>query len=270
MPEDILVHPNSTVHPGAAIGKNVKIGPYAVIGENLSIGANTQIGACCVLDGHTQIGSECKIFTGAVLGSIPQDLKFEGEKTQLYIGNNNTIREYVTINLGTEENGKTVVGDNNLFMAYSHVAHDCRIGNNCVVANAGTFAGHVTLEDNVILGGMTAVHQFTRIGRNAIIGGCSKVVQDIPPYTMSDGHPARIFSLNNVGLSRANVPAESISRLKIVFRILFKEKLSMTNAVEKVKKEVESDCYVDHLIAFIQASTRGISRGAGGTRKDNG
>ena len=260
MPEDSSIHSSAIIHPNAKIETGVAIGPNATIGSNVTIGAHTKIGSSCVIDGCTSIGRDCQIFTGAVLGSIPQDLKFNGEATELHIGNGNTIREYVTINLGTEESNKTVIGDNNLFMAYSHVAHDCVIGNNCVVANGGTFAGHVTLADNVIVGGITAVHQFTRLGRISIIGGCSKVVQDIPPFSMSDGHPARVYGINKVGLKRAGVPSESIIRLKTAFRILFKEKLLMSNAIEKVIREVPTDNYIDQLLEFIKTSKRGVAR----------
>ncbi len=262
MTEKQNIHPTAIVHPQAVIGPGVSIGPYARIGADVKIGEGTEIGSSCVLDGNTHIGKHCRIFSGAVIGSIPQDLKYKGEKTQVIIGDDNVIREYVTINLGTVDKGKTIIGNSNLLMAYSHVAHDCFIGNNVVIANVGTLAGHVTVEDRAIIGGLTAVHQFVRIGTMSITGGCSKVVKDIPPYAMADGHPARAYGLNSIGLSRAKVAKESVRKLKTAFKILFKMRLSTSSALKKITEDISADSYLSVLIDFIKNSSRGICKGS--------
>ena len=191
-PEAVKIHKTAIVHPQARLAPGVAIGAYSVIEEHVSIGENTKVGHFCVFQGNTTIGKHCQFFTGAVIGSVPQDKKFDGDgHVSLLIGDHNIFREYVTVNPGTiEGGGKTIIGNNNLLMAYSHVAHDCIIANNCVMANNGTLAGHVTIEDGAVVGGLSAVHQFVRLGRLSIVGGCSKVVQDIPPFSMCDGHPA--------------------------------------------------------------------------------
>ncbi|MDD2679865.1 MAG: acyl-ACP--UDP-N-acetylglucosamine O-acyltransferase [Candidatus Omnitrophica bacterium] len=238
----------------------MQIHPTAIISKNAVIGAGTKIGAFCVIEGNTTIGKNCEIFTGAVVGSRPQDLKYKGENSFLEIGDNNIIREYCTLNPGTEEGGRTIVGDGNLIMAYSHVAHDCRLGNNCVLANGATLAGHVTIEDRAVIGGLVAIHQFVRVGALSIIGGCSKVVQDIPPYSTCDGHPALVYGLNLVGLRRHNIPKDSITLLDDAFRILFSSGLSIKHAVEKVVKEVKLTAEVAYLVEFIKKTERGIAR----------
>lgn len=253
------LHPSATVSKKAKLADDCTVGPYSIIGDNVSIGAGTMVGAHCMVDGYSSIGSSCQIFTGAVIGSQPQDLKFSGQKTFLEIGDGNVIREYCTFNPGTEEGGKTKVGNNNLFMAYSHVAHDCIVGNNCIIANNGTLAGHVTIEDRAVIGGLVAIHQFVKIGTLSIVGGCSKVVQDIPPYSTCDGHPAVVFGLNLIGLRRHNVDKDSIKELDRAFKILFNEGLSPKHAVEKIEKEVKKTLEVSHLVNFIKTSERGIS-----------
>lgn len=254
------IHPTAIIDKKAQISDEVKVGPYAIIGANVKIGKGTQIGAFCVLDGHTEIGKNCKISSSAVIGSIPQDLKFKGEKTSLKIGDNNIIREFVTINTGTAEGGKTSIGDNNLFMAYGHVAHDCKVGSNCIIANNGTLAGFVTLEDRAVIGGLVAVHQYTRIGTLSIIGGCSKVVQDVPPYSTCDGHPAKVYGLNLVGLKRAGISKEVIQNLKHAFKLLFFSRLSIKHATEKIQKEITGTKEVANLVKFVTSSERGICR----------
>lgn len=254
------IHPTAIIHKKAQIADNVKIGPYTCVGANVKIAKGCDIGAHCVLDGYAEIGENCKFFTGAIIGSIPQDLKFKGEKTGLKIGNNNTIREYVTINTGTSANGNTIIGNNNLLMAYSHVAHDCRVGDNCIVANSGTLAGFVTLEDKVVIGGLVAVHQFVRVGTLSIVGGCSKVVQDIPPYSTCDGHPTKVYGLNLVGLRRCGVSKQVISNLKHAFKILFFSELSFKHAIEQIQKEIPGCKEISYLIDFVKTSKRGICR----------
>lgn len=253
------IHPTAIVHSKANIASDVMIGPYSVIGEGVTLSSGVKIGAHCVVEGNTTLGKNCEIFTGAVVGSIPQDKKFKrDERTYLEVGENNTIREYVTMNPGTGEGGRTKIGNNNLFMAYSHVAHDCVVGNNCTLANVGTLAGHVTLEDNVVIGGLTAIHQFVRLGKLSIVGGCSKVVQDIPPFSTCDGHPSRVYGLNLVGLRRAEFKPETIRLLKQAFKILFFSELTKTKAVDEVKRQVSLTLEIEHLLHFVQTSERGL------------
>mgnify|MGYP003395103812 FL=1 len=255
------IHPTAIVDKKAKLADDIEVGPYAIIGPNTEIARGNVIGGHATIEGHTIIGEGNRIFTGAVIGSAPQDLKYKGKKTFLKIGKNNIIREYVTMNPGTEEGTSTSVGDGNLFMAYSHVAHNCRVGNNCVIANAGTLAGHVTLEDKVVLGGFAGVHQFTRVGKMAIIGGCSKVVQDIPPFSTCDGNPARVYGLNLVGVRRAGMPQKAQRELKKAFKILFHSGLVLKNSIKKVKKEIELVEEVEYLLNFLENSERGICRG---------
>ena len=257
-------HPTAIIHPKAKLGAGVSVGPYAVIGEHVTIGPGTRIGAHCVIEGRTTIGADCEFFTGAVVGSIPQDLKYRGEETVLIIGDRNTIREYVTINPGTEGGGgKTVIGSDCLLMAYAHVAHDCILGNHVVLANSVALAGHITIEDRAIIGGLVGVHQFVRIGTLAIIGGCSRVIQDIPPYSTCVGYPAKVFGLNSEGLKRAGVASDVKDRLHHAFRVLFHSKLSMRHALDQMAKEVAGDNHcpeLQHLLDFVRQSKRGVCR----------
>jgi UDP-N-acetylglucosamine acyltransferase len=258
--ENVSVHKTAIINPGAVLSPGVSVGPYSIVESNVKLGDNVRVGSHCVITGQTTVGRNTKIYTGAVIGSAPQDKKFNADDNVfLNIGENNVIREYVTINPGTlEGGGKTVVGSNNLMMAYSHVAHDCVVGNNCVMANAATLAGHVTLEDGAVVGGLSAVHQFVRLGRLSIIGGCSKVVQDVPPFSMCDGHPARVIRTNAVGLKRAQLTAEVLSGLNKAFKIMFFSGLSKTNAIEKVLAEIPTSTEIEHLIFFAKTSKRGL------------
>ena len=254
------IHPTAVISKKAKLSKGVSVGPYTVIGEGVTIGEDTVINAHCVIEGRTTLGKRCQVFTGAVVGSIPQDLTYNGQASFLEIGDENIIREYVTINPGTEENSKTVVGNHNLIMAYSHIAHNCVIGNNCIIANCGTLAGYVNIEDKAVVGGIVAIHQFTRVGSLSIIGGCSKVVSDVPPYSTCDGHPARIYGLNLVGLKRQGVNGEAIKQLSRAFKILFNSGLSLRNALQNLSQENYSSVEVSHLIDFIKNSKRGLCR----------
>lgn len=254
------IHPTAIVSKKADLSGDVTVGPYSIIGDSVRIGAGSKVGAYCVVEGNVMIGANCEIFTGAVIGSRPQDLKYKGEKVFLEIGDDNIIREYCTFNPGTEEGGKTVIGNKNLFMAYSHIAHDCVVGNNCVIANNGTLAGHVAIEDKAVIGGLAAIHQFVRVGKLSIIGGCSKVVQDIPPYSTCDGHPARVYGLNIVGLKRHNTARDSIGLLNRAFKILFAEGLTAKHALQKIEKEITLCPEVSYLVSFIKNSSRGITR----------
>mgnify|MGYP001564992680 CR=1 FL=1 len=252
------IHPTAIVSKKAKLADDVSVGPYSIIGDKVEIGEATRIGTHCVIDGKTAIGSRCEIFTGAVIGSRPQDLKYQGKNSSLEIGYGNIIREYCTFNPATEEKTKTVVGNNNLFMAYSHIAHDCLVGNNCVIANNGTLAGHVTVEDKAVIGGLVAVHQFVRIGTLSIVGGCSKVVQDIPPYSTCDGHPARVYGLNLIGLRRNKFSKETIEQIDKAYKILFNTGLTRKHSLEKIEKEIPATTEISYLINFIKNSERGI------------
>ncbi|MBI2884956.1 MAG: acyl-ACP--UDP-N-acetylglucosamine O-acyltransferase [Candidatus Omnitrophica bacterium] len=255
------IHPTAIIDPQAVLGEGVDVGPYSVIGPNVRIGSGTRIGVHCVVEGYTTIGSDCQLFTGAVIGSIPQDLKYAGEKTELIIGDRNRIREYVTINPGTKGGGgKTVIGSDCLLMAYSHVAHDCLIGNHVIIANTTELAGHIEIEDGAVMGGLVGIHQFVRVGRLSITGGCSRVAQDIPPYSTCAGYPTQVFGLNNEGLRRAGVSAESKELLHKAFRLLFNSGLSMSHALERVAKEVAPCPEVTRLLEFIRQSKRGVCR----------
>jgi len=258
--DKMKIHPTAIVDKKAQLADDVGVGPYSFIGPNVNIAGKTTIGAHAVIDGYTTIGKNNRIFTGAVIGSITQDLKYKGEKSYVRIGDNNIIREYVTVNMGTAKNSSTVVGNNVLLMAYSHVAHDCIIKDGAIIANCGTFAGYVTVEEKAVIGGLTGIHQFVRVGRLAIIGGCSKVVQDVAPYSNCDGHPLKIYGLNTVGLERAGVPQESRALLKKAFKVLFNSGLTVPNALKKIKSDVSPCPEVNYLIEFVSKSERGISR----------
>lgn len=254
------IDPRALVSPQAKLGDNVTIGPFAVVSDKAKINDGTIIDSFAQVLGYTEIGKNCHIFPYAVIGNAPQDLKYTGQRSFLLIGDNNCIREFVTINPGTEKDAKTVVGSNNLIMAYAHIAHDCTVGNDNVLANAATLAGHVRIGDKVVIGGLVAIHQFCRLGDSSIIGGCSKVVQDIVPYSMSDGHPASIRGLNLIGLRRAKLEPEAISNLKKAFKILFFANHPFDKAKALIATELPAQKELDYLIEFISSSKRGISK----------
>jgi UDP-N-acetylglucosamine acyltransferase len=257
----LTIHPTAVVDSHAEIAEGVEIGAYAVVGPDVRIGRKTRIGSHAVVEGNTSIGCECQIFTGAVIGSIPQDLKYSGEKTELIIGDRNRIREYVTVNPGTMGGGgKTVIGSDCLLMAYAHVAHDCIIGNHVVIANSAALAGHIIIEDGAVIGGLVGIHQFVRVGSLSIIGGCSRVVQDIPPYSTCVGYPAKVFGLNSEGLRRAGISQQTKDQLHKAFRLLFHSGLSMSHALEQVASELNHCPEVSHLLEFIKQSKRGVCR----------
>jgi len=258
--ENLDIHKTAIIHSGVKLSPGVSIGPYSVVDGEVSLGDNVCVGSHCLVTGKTKIGANCKIYTGAVVGSAPQDKKYSADDNVfLNIGKNNVIREYVTINPGTMEGGsKTVIGNNNLIMAYSHIAHDCIIGNNCTMANGATLGGHVTLEDNAMIGGLSAVHQFTRLGRLCIVGGCSKVVQDVAPFSMCDGHPAKVVTINLVGLKRAQIDADVIKKIRKAFKILFRSGLSKKHALERIADELDLCPELEHLIFFVKTSERGM------------
>ncbi|MFC1807368.1 acyl-ACP--UDP-N-acetylglucosamine O-acyltransferase [Candidatus Omnitrophota bacterium] len=254
------IHKTAIIDPKSELADDISVGPYAVIDANVKIGSGAKIGPHCVINEYTQIGKNCHIFPGAVIGSVSQDKKYNGEKSFLKIGDNNIIREYVTMNRGTNDGSTTMVGNNNLFMAYSHVAHDCNIGNEVVLANSVALAGHVCLQDGAIIGGLTGVHQFVRIGELAIVGGCSKAGQDIVPFSVSDGHRAKVYGVNTIGLDRRGYAEGVKENLKKAFKIIFSMKLNIKNALKKVEKEIPPSKEVTKLIDFIKSSQRGIAR----------
>lgn len=255
------IHETAVIHPGARIGKEVEVGPYAVIGENVIIGDGTKIGAHTVIDGWTSIGKNCIIYPGASIGSDPQDLKFRGEKSYVFIGDNTLIREFATVNRATGEGEETRIGSHCMLQAYTHVAHNCIVGNHVVMSNAATLAGHVVVEDRAIIGGLSGVHQFVKIGRNAMVGGASKVVQDVVPFTIVDGHPAKVSGLNNVGLARAGISETARKNLKRAYKILYRSGLNMTQAIAVMEQELESCEETEHLLRFLRNAERGICRG---------
>ena len=258
--ENLNIHKTAIIAPGVKLSPGVSVGPYSIVDSDVFLGDNVRVGSHCVITGQTRIGRNCKIYSSAVIGSAPQDKKYSSDDNVfLNIGENNVIREFVTINPGTAEGGgKTVVGNDNLIMAYSHIAHDCVVGNNCIMANAATLGGHVTIEDNAMIGGFSAIHQFCRVGRLAIIGGCSKVVQDVPPFSLCDGHPAKVISTNTVGLKRAQFPASKMMTLKKAFKILFRSGLTRAHALERINNEIEMSPEVEHLVFFAKTSKRGL------------
>jgi len=256
------IHPQAVVYPGAVLDNDVKVGPFAVIGANVKIGKGSVVGAGAHIQGFTELGRECQIFSHAVVGSPPQDLKYKGENTRLKLGDRNVVREFVTINPGTVEGSSlTLIGNDNLLMAYCHVAHDCEIGNENIFANVVNFAGHVQVGDKVVVGGLAAVHQFCRIGSFSIVGGCSKVVQDIPPYSLCDGHPAKVKSINYVGLKRRGLPSDTIRALRKVFKVLFFEDHPLSIAPDLIDQSFKRIPEVKTLIDFVSfSSQRGICR----------
>lgn len=255
------VHPTAIVHADAKVHASVEVGPYAIIGAHVEIAAGTKVGAHAVIDGHTKIGERNTIFHHTSIGAVPQDLKYAGEPTRLVIGDDNTIREFVTMHIGTEGGGGvTTVGNKNLFMAYCHIAHDCTVGNGCVLANCATLAGHVELSDFVTLGGLSAVHQFTRIGRHAFVAGGAMVVMDVPPFCTAQGDRAELAGLNTVGLSRHGFSDEQIGRVKDAYSILFRSKLGLHEALARLKAEYGGHSEIEMLLSFISASKRGITR----------
>jgi UDP-N-acetylglucosamine acyltransferase len=254
------IHPSAVIQPGATLGADCEIGPYCVIGEQVVLGEGCKLHSHVVIDGRTTFGRGNEIFPFACIGLKTQDLKWKGGATRTQIGDFNTFREYVTINSSTADGGVTVVGSHNHLLAYAHVAHDVVLGNQIVMSNVATLAGHVVVEDYAVVGGLAAVHQFCRIGKLAIIGGCSKVVQDIPPFMLADGNPARTRGINKIGLERNSVAPEAQSALRRSYKILFREGLTISNALTRIEAEIPAYPEIQHLIAFVRASERGLSK----------
>jgi UDP-N-acetylglucosamine acyltransferase len=256
-----MIHPTAIVSNNAQIASDATIGPYTIIGDNVIIGAGTQIMPHVVIDPYVEIGANCRVFQYAAIGAEPQAVKFKDEETWVKIGNGCTIREFVTIHRGTESGGKlTQIGDNCLLMAYTHIAHDCRVGRNVVMSNNATLAGHIIIGDHASIGGLVAIHQFVRVGEYAFVGGKSAVVKDIPPYVLAAGDRATLHGLNQVGLKRHGFTASAVSQLKKAYRIIFRIGLTLNEAIERVAAEVEPIPEVKHFIDFIKSSERGITR----------
>ena len=261
MSTETAIHPSAVIAPGAELDHGVRVGPYAVIGRQVRIGRDSSIGPHSVIEGRTTLGCENQIFQFASVGAIPQDKKYQGEDSRLTIGDRNTIREFATLNTGTTGGGLvTRIGNDNLFMVYSHVGHDCQIGNNVILANCATLAGHVLLEDYVGVGGLAAIHQFTRVGESAYLGGGAMVSLDVPPYCVAQGDRARLFGLNLIGLKRRGFGEEQLNALKKAYRTLFAEGLTLKEAADRTRQEQVSSPEVVHLTEFIASSQRGICR----------
>ncbi len=256
-----MIHKTAIIDSAAEIGPDVEIGPYSVINANVQIGRGTIIGPHVTIDSYTTIEPDCRIFQYASIGAIPQDLKFQGEKSYLKIGRGTTIRECATLNRGTAFGGGiTEVGEENLIMAYAHIAHDCKTGRRVILANNATLAGHITIGDYVNISGLVAIHQFVKIGDYAYIAGKSAIVKDIPPYVLAAGDRAKLYGLNTVGLKRHGFSSSTLSALKKTYRICFRIGLTMKEAVERVKAEVEQIPDVVNFINFIKSSERGVTR----------
>ena len=252
------IHPTAIIHKNARISNDVKIGPYTIINDQVEIGEGSTIGSHVLIDSGTIIGKNCKIHHGAVLGTLPQDLKFKGEKTRLTIGDNTVIREYATLNRGTEYREKTIVGKDCFIMIYAHVAHDCLLGDHVILANSANLAGHVEIGDYAIIGGVVPVHQFVKIGAHSIVGGGFRVQKDVCPYALVGGYPLKTMGLNIIGLKRRGFPEKTIEILKQTFKLLFRSSLNTSQAVEMIKSELKIIPEVQTILDFIAKSERGI------------
>jgi len=254
------VHPTAIVHENATVGAGSEIGPFCIIGENVTLGERCRLHSHVVIDGHTALGDENEIYPFAAIGLKTQDLKWKGGTTWTRIGHRNSIRENVTIHSATSDGDATVIGSDNNILAYCHIAHDCQLGDRIIMSNVGTLAGHVTVEDRAIIGGLAAVHQFCRIGKGSIIGGCSKVVQDVPPFMLADGNPATTRTINKEGLRRNGVSDETQAALKQAFKLLIREKLTISNALDRIEAELPKSDELNHLVSFVRTSERGIGK----------
>ena len=255
-----LIHPTAVINSQAQIHPTVRVEPYAVIGGQVSIGANTVVGSHAIIDGLTTVGKDNQIFPGAAIGLEPQDLKYQGANSKVIIGDRNRIREYATINRATNEGEATVIGNDNLLMAYSHIGHNCTIDNEVVIANSVAIAGHVQIESMAIISGVLGIHQFVHIGRMAMVGGMSRISRDVPPYMMVEGNPARVRSLNLVGLKRRGVTREEIQQLKKAFRLLYLQHLPLQDAIAQLDL-LSDNPHIQHLQQFIQYSLADHRRG---------
>jgi UDP-N-acetylglucosamine acyltransferase len=253
------IHPTALVDKKAEVATGAEIGPFAIVGPGCVVGAGSVIEPRATLQENVRLGTNVTVGIGSVLGGKPQDLKFKGEVTFVEIGDNTTIREYVTINRGTSQSFRTTVGANCFLMSYSHLAHDCHVGDNVIMSNATQLAGHVTIEDYVIISGVCAVHQFVKIGRHAFIGGMSRVQKDVPPYVKAVGSPIKLYGLNSVGLGRRGFSEEVVAELKKAYRLFFRSELNVSQALEQAGRELKPYPEVKALIEFVEASGRGVT-----------
>jgi UDP-N-acetylglucosamine acyltransferase len=242
------------------MGESCLVGPYCVVGEHVTLGEGCKLHSHVVIDGHTTLGARNEIFPFASLGLKTQDLKWTGGLTGVEIGDDNTFREYVTVNSATSDGGVTRIGSHNHILAYAHVAHDCALGNHIVMSNAATLAGHILVEDHAVVGGLAAIHQFCRIGRMSIIGGCSKVVQDVPPFMLVDGNPAETRTINKIGLERNGMSEETQNALKHAYKILFRDGLTIPNALARIESELPASPELKHLVQFARSGERGLCK----------
>ncbi len=254
----LKIHPTAIIDPAAEIGAGCEVGPYCVVGPGVVLGRNCWLQHHVSLNGPSRIGEGNLFYAFSSIGQRTQDLKYAGEPTFLEIGDGNNFREFVTVNRGTAPQAKTVIGSRNHFLAYCHIAHDCTVGNDVIFSNNGTLAGHVVVEDHVVLGGFTAVHQYCRVGRYAMTGGCSKIVQDVPAYMIADGNPARIRGINKTGLERHGFSAEAMRALKEAYRLLYRSRNNVAQAIEQMRAQVEDSPEIEHLVSFVTQSSRGI------------
>ena len=248
----------SVISKKAQIGKNVSIGPYCIIEDNVIIGDNTIIDSHTIIKEYTEVGENCNIFSHCVIGGVPQDKKYNGEKSKLVIGNNNTIREFCTLNRGTEESGITKIGNNCLFMAYVHIAHDCYLKNDIILANGVQLGGHVTIDNYGIVGGMTPVHQFCKIGMHSFIGGGLRVVQDVPPYIIANGEPLKFSGINILGLRRRKFSSTQRENIKKAYKLIYNSNYNISQATEKIKNTFNIDDSINDILDFIKSSSRGL------------
>ena len=255
-----MIHSTAIVHPKAQVAPSCEVGPYCVIGEHVTLGDKCKLHSHVVIDGHTKLGARNEIFPFVALGLKTQDLKYKGGSPRLEIGDDNVFREGVTVHSATNDGEATVIGSNNLFLIQAHVAHDCILGNGIIMSGYAGLAGHIVVEDYAILAGYVAVHQFCRIGKLSMIGGCSKIVQDVPPFMIVDGNPGETRTINKVGIERHGISAESQNALKQAYKILFREGLAIPNALAKIESELPALPEVKHLVQFVRASERGISK----------
>ena len=255
-----MVHSTAIIHPKARIGAGCEIGPYCLIGEHVALGDGCKLHSHVVIDGHVRLGRDNDIFPFACIGHKTQDLKWKGGVTRTEIGDGNTFREYVTIHSATSDGEATRVGSHNHILAYCHIAHNCILGSHIIMSNVATLAGHVIVEDHAVIGGLAAVHQFCRIGKLAMIGGCSKVVQDVPPFMIADGNPAETRTSNKIGMERGGISEEVQTALRHAYKILFREGLTIPNALAKIEGELPPLPEIKHLVQFIRTSERGISK----------
>jgi UDP-N-acetylglucosamine acyltransferase len=257
---DVPIHPTAIIDPRAELGAGTTVGPYCVIGPDVVLGQNCWLQHHVTLCGPMNAGARNKFYAYCSIGQQTQDLKYRGEPTYLEIGDENTFREFVTVNRSTTGEGKTRIGNSGNFLAYSHIGHDCSVGDRVVFSNNGTLAGHVQVGDHAVMGGLTAVHQFCRIGRFAITGGCSKIVQDVPPFMIADGNPAEIRGVNLIGLERKNYPSERVKLIKEAFRLIYRSKYNRRQAIEAMRKELPETEEITEIIQFLETSERGIIR----------